>query len=460
MDKMRDDGVQEKTPSVGALLRASRLRVGAELHQVARVLYIRYSYLNAIEEGRYEALPGPTYAVGFVRSYAEHLGLDAEEVVRRFKAETSNLGEPSQLVFPAPLPEGGIPGGAVLFIGLMIAGLVYGGWYINSTRDKFGIELIPRLPDRVVAFFDSATRAFNTETPPEARLPTTNETTAAMTPPPATTPAPEASAPEPQVAATEPPNLRQPDPASAAAVVAPPPPADPAPAPVAAQPAPAPVAEAPKPAEPPAPVAPPAPAVTVTPIAPPTPAPAPVAEAPKPAAESPAAIAAVPPPPVAALPVAPVKPVEAPKPPAQAAVAPPPPPQAPGDEEDDEDSDQFVSPSEVPAGETQTAAATPGPANGSGGRDGSRIMVRAKTASWIQVRDDTAKQLLLTRLLQAGESYMVPDRPGLKLLTGNAGALEVLVDGKEVPSLGPVGAVRRDVSLDVDRLIKGTAAEN
>jgi cytoskeletal protein RodZ len=373
MDKMRDDGVQEKTPSVGALLRASRLRVGAELHQVARVLYIRYSYLNAIEEGRYEALPGPTYAVGFVRSYAEHLGLDAEEVVRRFKAETSNLGEPSQLVFPAPIPEGGIPGGPVLFIGLVIAGLVYGGWYINSTRDKFDIELIPRLPDRVVAFFENASRAFHSETPADARVPTTNETTAAASPSPAPAPAPEVAAPAPQVATTETPNLLQPEPA------------------------PAPVAEAAKPAER--------------------------------AAE-------------------------------RAAVAPPPPPQAPGEEEEEEESDQFVSPSEVPGGDTQTAEATPGPANGAGARDGSRIVVRAKTASWIQVRDDTAKQLLLTRLLQAGESYMVPDRPGLKLLTGNAGALQVLVDGKEVPPLGPVGAVRRDVSLDVERLIKGTAAEN
>jgi len=51
-----------------------------------------------------------------------------------------------------------------------------------------------------------------------------------------------------------------------------------------------------------------------------------------------------------------------------------------------------------------------------------------------------------------------PDRPGLKLLTGNAGALEILVDGETVPSIGPVGRVRRDVALDVARLRDGTAA--
>ncbi len=78
--------------------------------------------------------------------------------------------------------------------------------------------------------------------------------------------------------------------------------------------------------------------------------------------------------------------------------------------------------------------------------------------SWIQVRDDSINRLLMTRLLRAGDVYHVPDRPGLKLLTGNAGALEILVDGETVPSIGPVGRVRRDVALDVARLRDGTAA--
>ena len=88
----------------------------------------------------------------------------------------------------------------------------------------------------------------------------------------------------------------------------------------------------------------------------------------------------------------------------------------------------------------------------------SRILVRARMASWIQVRDDVGNQLLMTRLMRAGDTFNVPDRPGLTLLTGNAGALEILVDGETMPPLGPVGAVRRDVTLDVERLREGTAA--
>ena len=66
----------------------------------------------------------------------------------------------------------------------------------------------------------------------------------------------------------------------------------------------------------------------------------------------------------------------------------------------------------------------------------------------------------MTRILRAGDSYRVPNRNGLTLMTGNAGALEILVDGKPVPPIGPFGAVRRDVSLDPNRLKTGSAAAN
>jgi len=107
----------------------------------------------------------------------------------------------------------------------------------------------------------------------------------------------------------------------------------------------------------------------------------------------------------------------------------------------------------------QTSAAralqeTPQPAPAGGGR----IIVRARTNSWIQVRDGNAGELLMTRLLRAGDTYAVPDRAGLMLSTGNAGALEILVDGAAVPAIGSAGAVRRNVALDADKLKAGTAS--
>ena len=103
-------GEQEHLQGVGALLRASRLRCGEDIHAVARVLCIRQSYLEAIEGGRFHELPGPTYAVGFVRAYANHLGLDSAEVVRRFKAESAKTANRAELTFPTPVVETGIRG--------------------------------------------------------------------------------------------------------------------------------------------------------------------------------------------------------------------------------------------------------------------------------------------------------------------------------------------------------------
>lgn len=90
----------------------------------------------------------------------------------------------------------------------------------------------------------------------------------------------------------------------------------------------------------------------------------------------------------------------------------------------------------------------------------SRITVRAKSTSWIQIRDEAQDQLLFTRLLRAGDEYQMPNRNGLSLMTGNAGALEVLVDGEVVPSIGEEGEVRRSVAMDPDRLKSGTATND
>jgi cytoskeleton protein RodZ len=86
-----------------------------------------------------------------------------------------------------------------------------------------------------------------------------------------------------------------------------------------------------------------------------------------------------------------------------------------------------------------------------------RIVLRAVEDSWVQVRDHQ-DALLLTRVLRSGDTYYVPDRIGLTLLTGNAGGIAIEVDGVTLAPLGPVGAVRRQIALDPARLLDGTAS--
>jgi hypothetical protein len=70
------------------------------------------------------------------------------------------------------------------------------------------------------------------------------------------------------------------------------------------------------------------------------------------------------------------------------------------------------------------------------------------------VRDATNTPLL-TRVLRPGDTYRVPNQAGLVMMTGNAGVLDVFVDGNAAPSLGAVGAVRRNIALDAERLRVG-----
>ncbi len=293
---------------VGAELRAARLRLGWSLHEIAAELRIRYPYLEAIEEGRIADLPGAAYAVGFVRTYGQRLGLDPDEVARRFRAEAHDVNRKTELEFPAPVPERGVPAGAVVLLGLVLAVGFYAAWYkFSSLRQQE--TAVPAVPERLA--------------PLAERLPLANQS--------------------PQIASILP---------------------APAPSPV------------------------------VAPLAP-------LASTPT------AALAA----PLMAIPTVPV-PVPVP-----VSMTPPLPPQA-----------------------AATAAA-----------EASRVVLKFRADSYIQVREKQGP-VLINRVMRAGESWPVPKEGNLMLTTGNAGGMDIVVDGVTGAALGPNGAVRRDIALDPDAI--------
>ena len=75
---------QPDTSGVGALLKASRLRIGEELSEVSDVLRIRNVYLEAIEENGFDRLPAVTFVRGYVREFSAFLDLDEDEVVEGY----------------------------------------------------------------------------------------------------------------------------------------------------------------------------------------------------------------------------------------------------------------------------------------------------------------------------------------------------------------------------------------
>ena len=85
--------------AVGRLLRDQRLARELAIGDVASRLRIRSRYLEAIEQGRFDQLPGAAYIPAFLRAYANHVGLEAEKVVTAYQ-----LSGPVPIARPVSLP--------------------------------------------------------------------------------------------------------------------------------------------------------------------------------------------------------------------------------------------------------------------------------------------------------------------------------------------------------------------
>ncbi len=104
--------------AVGRVLRECREAFGRSLDEVAEATRIRRSYLEGLEAGEYAAFPGDFWARLFLRSYAQHLGLDADETVARAFGTSVDTAQPERSPRTplelddegGPAPSGGGPG--------------------------------------------------------------------------------------------------------------------------------------------------------------------------------------------------------------------------------------------------------------------------------------------------------------------------------------------------------------
>ncbi|MGB9779735.1 helix-turn-helix domain-containing protein [Caldanaerobacter sp.] len=70
---------------LGEFLKSERLKRGMTLEEIQEITKIRTRYLKAIEDGDFSVMPAMVYAKGFVKSYAEALGLDGNEIVKKYE---------------------------------------------------------------------------------------------------------------------------------------------------------------------------------------------------------------------------------------------------------------------------------------------------------------------------------------------------------------------------------------
>ena len=71
---------------IGNSLRETRLRQEFDFPELEHATKIRAKYLRALEDERFELLPSHTYIKGFLRSYAEYLGLDGQLYVDEYNS--------------------------------------------------------------------------------------------------------------------------------------------------------------------------------------------------------------------------------------------------------------------------------------------------------------------------------------------------------------------------------------
>ncbi|HTI86960.1 MAG TPA: RodZ domain-containing protein [Alphaproteobacteria bacterium] len=332
--------LQSTTPSaggsaVGRELRESREALGITIPQLADALRIRAAHIAALEEGRFNDLPGRPYAFGFARSIARHLGLDPEVVAARLRDEVMGTSAPVELVFPESTEDKRLSRTGWVLISLVAVVVAYGGWIMVGNRT------------------DNAPAEFSSDAPPTHQVPETVVQAPAAEPsaaqPNETTPSAQAGA-QPSDAT----------PAGTDATSAPP---------------------------------------GQSPAAPRADAKAPASAAPQTATPSTAAPA-----------------------------------------ESTDEVDSTPEPTDVSSAPAATSAA--------------RIVISARQEAWVQIQGSNGTTVF-ARTMRAGETYPVPDQRGLRLTTGNAGGIDIVVDGKPTPSLGGVGSVKRNVSLDPNRLKSG-----
>lgn len=136
----------------GTVLRKARLKTGEDLKSVSDKLRIRRPYLEALEESRHDDLPGRAYAIGFVRTYAVYLGLDAPKLVALYKSETdvetdeSNLAE---FAYQEVRHDARLPKGSLFILAILLGAGVYGAWLLSVSADRMVTERVPPVPERL-----------------------------------------------------------------------------------------------------------------------------------------------------------------------------------------------------------------------------------------------------------------------------------------------------------------------
>ena len=118
----------ERVYSVGKILQQARLEQKKQLSELSRQFRISEEYLQCLEEGAIEDKIERVYALGFLRTYAEALGLSSKEIVQQYLREVVPNTSRERSSLPTPVPVEGMPKKRILLLSLLLLTSVIGLW--------------------------------------------------------------------------------------------------------------------------------------------------------------------------------------------------------------------------------------------------------------------------------------------------------------------------------------------
>ena len=128
---------ENEAQTIGELLRNTRIKQGKELKEAAEVLCIRTSYLDAIENMDIKNIPPAPYGTGFIRSYAEFLGLNGERILSSYRQSVYGTAEQNKKTQENKVETSGPKWHHILWgiIGLALLVYVWAKFPLSETTD-------------------------------------------------------------------------------------------------------------------------------------------------------------------------------------------------------------------------------------------------------------------------------------------------------------------------------------
>jgi hypothetical protein len=132
---------------IGTLLRNARQEMRLSLPEAGRMLHIRMRYLESLEEGHLDDLPGLTYVKGYLQAYATFLSLDKDEILRRFEGVERHIARRG-LYFPQVFSKEKTPNPVLVWGGLAAALAAYAFWGLVLQDNHPKLSVVERIAEK------------------------------------------------------------------------------------------------------------------------------------------------------------------------------------------------------------------------------------------------------------------------------------------------------------------------